>query len=57
MLKVPRNEKSVILLKESDRLGILPREVLGVVRGKIDIGELLLDQVQVLSRGGEHPAG
>ena len=57
MLKLPRNEKSVILLKESDRLGSLPSAVLGVVRGDIDICDVLLDHVQVLSREEKHPAG
>ena len=49
MWKVPRNEKSVILLKDSDRIGSLPRAVLRVVGGDIDICDLLLDHVQVLS--------
>jgi len=46
-----------MLHRESDKFGNLPRAVLGVVRGDIDVGDLLLDHVQVLSRGGEHPAG
>ena len=52
MLKVPKNEKSVMLYIYSVRLLYdLPRAMLGVMRGDIDIGDLFLDDTEV--RSGE----